>query len=157
LDGFCWSWPDLFVHYLHNAGCKREMEGCVSDDALPIDEAARAIVEADILIFALGAGASADSNLAVFVDIANYKVYEDQKLSYTDLSTSTWLKNGKEDVFFGFWGTSFNNYRAARPHEGYDILRKWKHDVEGRGAEVLSRMQKIYSAATSPCFVYTSK
>lgn len=62
-----------------------------------IEEAAQAILEADVLLFHLGAGMSADSGLAVFVDIANSSVYKEKKLSYIDLSTASWLTEGDEE------------------------------------------------------------
>ena len=93
-------------------------------------KAADEICSADVLLFHLGAGMSADSGLSVFVDIANYPCYEEKKLSYVDLSTAEWLDKGEAGVFFGFWGTSCNNYRNATPHEGYDILRRWKEGAQ---------------------------
>jgi len=30
------------------------------------------------------------------------------------------------EIFYGFWGKIMNDYRASEPHEGYDILRKWR-------------------------------
>eukprot|EP01126_Amoeba_proteus_P033092 TRINITY_DN3238_c0_g2_i2.p1 TRINITY_DN3238_c0_g2~~TRINITY_DN3238_c0_g2_i2.p1 ORF type:complete len:283 (-),score=59.32 TRINITY_DN3238_c0_g2_i2:77-925(-) len=30
------------------------------------------------------------------------------------------------ELFYGFWGGSFNVYRSTTPHEGYSIIQKWK-------------------------------
>ena len=95
-----------------------------------IAEASEAILSADVLLLHLGAGMSADSNLAVFVDIANYPVYAEKGLSYIDLSTAKWLEGESAEplVFYGFWGTSYNNYRNAEPHAGYQILKRFREE-----------------------------
>lgn len=121
-----------------------------------MDRAAHEIANADVLLFHLGAGMSADSGVPVFVDIANRKVFAEKNLTYVDLSQSTWLKNGGQDVFYGFWGNSFNSFREAAPHEGYAILGKWKSATEERSKELTERMRKLHPEARGCCFVYTS-
>ncbi len=59
-----------------------------------IQNAAHAILDANILLFHLGAGMSADSSLPTFVDVAKKKAYDEKNLTYIDLSKSDWLKTG---------------------------------------------------------------
>ena len=47
--------------------------------------AAQEIAHADVLLIHLGAGMSADSGLAVFVNVADVPVYQEKSLSYVDL------------------------------------------------------------------------
>lgn len=121
-----------------------------------VSEAARAIGDADILLLHLGAGMSADSGLAVFINVADVECYRQRNLSYIDLSTATWLADGQPEVFYGFWGASFNNYRRAVPHLGYDILRKWKDTICFGRDSPTARKLRLLSARAGPSFVYTS-
>jgi hypothetical protein len=41
-----------------------------------------------------------------------------------DLCQPEWIETDPE-IFYGFWGTCFNEYRDATLHAGYDILRRW--------------------------------
>lgn len=43
---------------------------------------------------------------------------------------------------YGFWMQCFNDYRRVRPHEGYDIIRRWARDKNFRGGEVESTVAK---------------
>lgn len=107
-------------------------------DSSLLRAAGEAVAEADVLLYHLGAGMSADSGLAVFVDLANVPAYKELGLSYTDLSQPYWLEKDHA-IFFGFWGSCLANYRKAVPHEGYEILRKWRE-----------------SKPQGKCFLYTS-
>lgn len=42
----------------------------------------------------------------------------------------------------------FNDYRRVRPHEGYDIIRRWARDKNFRDAEVESNAAKDIRALT---------
>ena len=86
--------------------------------------AAVALSQADILLVATGAGLSADSGLPVYKDVADVPPYQSRGLLYHDLCQPHWL-DSEPDLFFGFWGKSFNDYRDRRPHEGYSILLRW--------------------------------
>jgi len=87
--------------------------------------AAVAISDADIMLFAHGAGMSADSGLPVFNDIAKFEAYLKMKLTYMDICSPEWLHNDPE-IFFGFWGKCYNEYMAVTPNTGYFIVKKWK-------------------------------
>jgi len=87
--------------------------------------AAEAIARADVLLLCTGAGFSADSGLAVYKDIANVQAYRSRGLEYSDICKPHWLHKEPE-LFYGFWGSCFNDYREAQGHEGYDIMRRWR-------------------------------
>jgi len=88
------------------------------------EEAARRIAEADVLLLCTGAGFSADSGLAVYADVAEVEAYRVRGLEYHDLCTPKWLRDEPE-LFWGFWGQCFNDYRGTAPHEGYSIVARW--------------------------------
>lgn len=67
---------------------------------------------------------SADSGLAVYNQIADVPAYHKAKLTYADLCVPDWFYKDKE-IFYGFWGKCFNDYRESSPHKGYKIL----HDI----------------------------
>lgn len=87
--------------------------------------AAEKIREADVLVLHTGAGFSADSGLAVYKDIAAVPAYKDAGLKYHDLCKPTWIEEDPE-IFYGFWGMCFNDYRKTKPHDGFDIIRRWR-------------------------------
>ena len=66
-------------------------------------EAADALLEADVLLLATGAGWSAESGLAVYRDIANVKAYAERDLTYRELCVPSWLRD-EPSLFWGFWG-----------------------------------------------------
>ena len=39
-------------------------------------------------------------------------------------SQAAWLSI-EPDLFWGFWGQCFNDYRETSPHEGYEIINRW--------------------------------
>jgi NAD-dependent SIR2 family protein deacetylase len=96
--------------------------------------AAEAIAAADVFVLFTGAGFSADSGLSVYKDIADVKAYREEKLTYMGLCDPDWLESDPE-IFFGFWGACFNDYRDTRPHTGYAVLSQWadrfRHGVMG--------------------------
>lgn len=96
-----------------------------------LDRAAAAIARADVMLLATGAGWSADSGLAVYKDIANIKAYLDRELTYHDLCEPHWLSD-EPGLFHGFWGSCFNDYREARPHNGYQIVQQWRDQHFGQ-------------------------
>merc|ERR550532_2228500 len=87
-------------------------------------QAAKAISEADVLLLCTGAGFSADSGLAVYDDVAQVPAYKQRGLNYQDLCNPHWL-DADPDLFWGFWGQCYNDYRCTAPHEGYRIIDTW--------------------------------
>mmetsp|Transcript_159030 Transcript_159030/g.506493 ORF Transcript_159030/g.506493 Transcript_159030/m.506493 type:complete len:479 (+) Transcript_159030:80-1516(+) len=95
---------------------------------------------ADVLLVCFGAGFSADSGLALYKDIAELEAYRGMKLQYHDICQPLWLHKDPE-LFYGFWGTCYNDYRDTQPHEGYDILRRWKDELRrGAGTEIRAQL-----------------
>jgi hypothetical protein len=86
--------------------------------------AAELLMSADFVLIAAGAGFSADSGLPVYKDIANVDAYKRMQVTYSDLCTPDWLQRDP-DIFFGFWGSCFNDYLDTHPHKGYDICKAW--------------------------------
>lgn len=104
-------------------------------------EAARFISEADIFLLCTGAGFSADSGLAVYADVAKVPAYALRNLAYHDICQPHWLEREPE-LFWGFWGQCYNDYRATGPHEGYEIINKWA-DRKFRTSATAKSIQKI--------------
>eukprot|EP00928_Gymnodinium_smaydae_P061833 TRINITY_DN45812_c0_g1_i1.p1 TRINITY_DN45812_c0_g1~~TRINITY_DN45812_c0_g1_i1.p1 ORF type:complete len:517 (+),score=57.33 TRINITY_DN45812_c0_g1_i1:28-1551(+) len=88
-------------------------------------EAARAIASADVLLVCIGAGFSADSGLPTYRSTADIGAYKERGLTYRDLCNPDLLASDPH-LFYGFWGTCFNEYRSTTPHGGYAILRNWR-------------------------------
>merc|ERR1719188_2066137 len=91
-------------------------------------EAATLIHQADVFLLLTGAGFSADSGLAIYADVAKVEAYKERGLEYHDICQPDWL-DSEPDLFWGFWGQCFNDYRSTAPHPGYEIIERW---VEGR-------------------------
>ena len=89
-----------------------------------MEEAAHAVHSADILLFATGAGWSADSGLAVYKDVADLKVYQDQHIGSRYLCDPDLLTKNPR-MFYGFWMDCMNKYRATKPHEGHAVVKQW--------------------------------
>ena len=98
-----------------------------------IARAARAISDADILLLCTGAGWSADSGLPVYRDVADVAAYHDRGLTYRDICQPSWV-DADPSLFYGFWGTCFNDYRDTPPHEGYSIVRRWADSLRSTRA-----------------------
>lgn len=131
---------------------------------------------ANVLILATGAGWSADSGLKVYNDVARTPEYAALGLDYAKLCEPVWLERDPA-LFYGFWGSCFNDYRAATLHQGYDIIQKWKQRVlaknpqfcqsfeatvrglqqtaVGHTKEILEE-DKDAKSPVSPFFIYTS-
>ena len=95
------------------------------------ETAAEAILDADVLLLATGAGWSADSGLAIYRDIAKIEAYAERDLDYRDMCKPSWLAEAPE-LFWGFWGSCFNDYRSTAPHGGYGIVRGWRDGLFSR-------------------------
>lgn len=87
-------------------------------------EAGVFIASADVFLLCTGAGFSADSGLAVYADVAQVPAYASRGLSYHDICQPRWLHKDA-DLFWGFWGQCYNDYRSTAPHKGYEIIESW--------------------------------
>jgi hypothetical protein len=101
-----------------------EDDNKITTSSIRIQQAARAIAECDFLLVASGAGFSADSGLPTYTQVAQNPVYQQQQIDYSDLCRMDCLRK-QPSLFYGFWGTCFNAYQEATPHEGYAILKQW--------------------------------
>jgi len=129
-----------------------------------IKKAASAILEADFLLVGTGAGFSADSGLPTFKDIAKVEAYFKRRLSYSAICRPHW--NFEEpELFYGFFGKCFNDYRKAVPHQGYDVINKWKNQFFSTTSPLYEKLHQALSryytvdkskGLPGPFFVYTS-
>ena len=88
------------------------------------ERAARAILRADYLLVATGAGFSADSGLPVYADVAKNSYYASRGKDYADLANARLLMEEPE-LFWKFWGDCRRSYHETTPHRGYEILNRW--------------------------------
>eukprot|EP00703_Trepomonas_sp_PC1_P005614 JAP90992.1 Sir2 family protein [Trepomonas sp. PC1] len=93
----------------------------------------------DYILIGAGAGFSVDSGLKVYKDIAKIPIYKQLKMDYADLCDPELLKYYEsQQIFYGFWGTCYNDYMDTKPHTGYYLLQN-----------MLTKLNKKH-------FVYTS-
>jgi NAD-dependent SIR2 family protein deacetylase len=96
------------------------------DDA--IQKANDAIRTADALVIAAGAGMGVDSGLPDFRGTQGfwraYPRYEKLGLDFMSVANPEWFHRDPT-MAWGFYGHRLNLYRAAVPHEGFAILRRW--------------------------------
>lgn len=106
-------------------------------------KAAKALLNADVLVVITGAGFSADSGLAVYADVARVPAYLKLGVTYQDLCQPHWLSRAPS-LFYGFWGQCFNDYRDTKPHPGYGIIAKWRDDknTSQNGQAVAEKIRK---------------
>mmetsp|Transcript_55085 Transcript_55085/g.103277 ORF Transcript_55085/g.103277 Transcript_55085/m.103277 type:complete len:463 (+) Transcript_55085:48-1436(+) len=107
--------------------------------------AAQLLQKADVLLFCNGAGWSADSGLAVYADVAKVAAYSSRGLEYHDICRPKWVFDEPE-LFWGFWGQCFNDYRLTQPHEGYSIVRHWTNCLF-RDSDVATSLRARISSA----------
>lgn len=48
------------------------------------------------------------------------------------------------EIFYGFWGMCFNDYRNTLPHEGYHIIKRWKEKYFHRDASPIAKALHNY-------------
>jgi NAD-dependent SIR2 family protein deacetylase len=100
------------------------------NDLLDLDArlraAADALREADALLIGAGAGMGVDSGLPDFRGPEGFwKAYPPFRgRQFSELSTPHWFRTDPA-LAWGFFGHRLNLYRAAVPHSGFAILRRW--------------------------------
>ena len=105
-----------------------------------VHRAADLIDGADVLLLHTGAGWSADSGLPIYRDVANLPAMQARGLTYRDICNPAWLDTNPQ-LFIGFWGHCFNQYRDSAPHEGYDAVRRWREERFHERTEVARRIE----------------
>jgi NAD-dependent SIR2 family protein deacetylase len=92
-----------------------------------IQQAARAISQADALLIGAGAGMGVDSGLPDFRGPQGfwraYPPYERLGLDFVALANPRWFAEDPE-LAWGFYGHRMSLYRRTNPHEGFDILKR---------------------------------
>lgn len=88
--------------------------------------AAEAVRSADALLIGAGAGMGVDSGLPDFRGPEGFwRAYPPFKgRKFSEMSTPHWFQTDPH-LAWGFFGHRLNMYRAAVPHDGFSILRKW--------------------------------
>jgi NAD-dependent SIR2 family protein deacetylase len=93
-----------------------------------LQSAAAAISEAEALIIGAGAGMGVDSGLPDFRGNEGfwkaYPPFAKRGLSFVDLANPRWFRDDPT-LAWGFYGHRLNLYRAAAPHAGFGLLRRW--------------------------------
>jgi len=123
------------------------------------EKAAQAILSADFFLLATGAGFSKDSGLAVYKDIADIPAYHKIEKNYVQLCQPHWMKTDPE-IFFGFWGGCFNDYRKTTPHLGYSIIKEWRDRFFSQTSKISTEFSDLKRGeeeeTPGPFFIYTS-
>jgi NAD-dependent SIR2 family protein deacetylase len=93
-----------------------------------IERAAHLIAGADLLLVAAGAGMGVDSGLPDFRGTEGfwraYPALRQAGLEFTSIASPAAFEAHPERAW-GFYGHRLALYRAATPHRGFAILRKW--------------------------------
>lgn len=108
-------------------------------------EAAQKILEADFLLVAAGSSFSADSNVRTYEQLLEHPAFKSQNMRLEDVVTTKLLAKDPE-LFYGFWGSLFNDAMEKSPHGGYDKLFNWKIDlfsVNSQTGALTRRMRKL--------------
>lgn len=105
-----------------------------------LDRAAQAIASADALVIAAGAGMGVDSGLPDFRGTDGfwraYPPYRKLGLDFMAVANPQWFHDDPT-LAWGFYGHRLNLYRAATPHAGFAILRRWAERMT-RGAFIFT-------------------
>ncbi len=95
--------------------------------------AARAVLENNVLYVGAGAGMGVDSGLPDFRGTEGfwqaYPPIAKLGFSFEEMANPRWFEEDPE-LAWGFYGHRMNLYRKTTPHEGFDILRKWEESMD---------------------------
>ncbi|CAK0867792.1 unnamed protein product, partial [Prorocentrum cordatum] len=81
----------------------------------------------------------------VYADVARVEAYKQRGLQYHDICRPHWLEKEPE-LFWGFWGQCFNDYRCTPPHEGYAMIDRWV-DRRFRHTELAQKIRQKLQAS----------
>src|SRR5947209_15220312 len=97
-----------------------------SDLETRLRAAAHAVRSADALLIGAGAGMGVDSGLPDFRgDAGFWKAYPPFRgRRFAEMSNPHWFRADPQ-LAWGFFGHRLNLYRAAAPHAGFEVLRRW--------------------------------
>ena len=95
--------------------------------AAKLEIAKAAIRDADAVLIGAGAGMGVDSGLPDFRGKDGfwraYPVFRELGLSFAEAANPVWFEKDPSRAW-GFYGHRFNLYRNARPHLGFELLRR---------------------------------
>jgi NAD-dependent SIR2 family protein deacetylase len=116
-----------------------------------IAAAADAIRSADALLIGAGAGMGVDSGLPDFRGPEGFwKAYPAFRgREFAELSTPHWFQT-EPALAWGFFGHRLNLYRAAVPHAGFAILRRWGEAKSGGAFVFTSNVDGQFQKAGFP-------
>jgi NAD-dependent SIR2 family protein deacetylase len=78
----------------------------------------------------------------VYGDVSKLEFFERTKLDYRDVCDPSLLIKNPER-YFGWAALNITKYRAARPHAGYDLLRRWRDDIYPSSREAAGDADKV--------------
>ncbi|CAJ1354421.1 unnamed protein product [Effrenium voratum] len=155
-------WDRLQFKKMFTSGCNEAPEQPAGEESCAA--AAQKLREADVLLFRPsggaerrsrkaeprarrinGAGFSADSGLAVYADVAKVPAYAKRDLEYHDICKTHWLFDEPE-LFWGFWGQCFNDYRLTDPHLGYEMVHHWVETLFRRTEVSQTLQERLHEA-----------
>lgn len=114
------------------------------------DRAARAIDQADALLFTAGAGMGVDSGLPDFRGPEGfwraYPAYRELGLRFEELAQPRWFSRDPR-LAWGFYGHRLELYRATTPHQGFEILRRWAGRKRGGAFVFTSNVDSHFQRA----------
>ncbi len=100
-----------------------------------IEAAARAISNAEFLLFTAGAGMGVDSGLPDFRGNEGfwraYPPLAQLGIGFAEMANPSWFERDPE-LAWGFYGHRLNLYRQTAPHKGFAILKKWADEKPAR-------------------------
>ncbi len=115
-----------------------------------LSRAAEALRRADALLIGAGAGMGVDSGLPDFRGTQGfwraYPPYAKLGLDFASMANPSWF-HSDPPFAWGFYGHRMNLYRAAVPHEGFAILRRWGDSKNGGGFVVTSNIDGQFQRA----------
>ena len=93
-----------------------------------IQAAARAVADAEFLLFTAGAGMGVDSGLPDFRGNEgfwrSYPPLAQLGISFSQMANPRWFETDPT-LAWGFYGHRLNLYRQTVPHDGFAILEEW--------------------------------
>ena len=100
-----------------------------------IEAAARAVSDAEFLLFTAGAGMGVDSGLPDFRGNEGFwRAYPPLArlgIGFAEMANPRWFERDPT-LAWGFYGHRLNLYRATNPHEGFAVLRRWANAKPAR-------------------------